>query len=77
MCYIYHFLQVESEQLLVGFCEHLENEIPEETTEGKEGEDDEGNFRFIFKRFLSKFLISRLKAAYSQTELPKVNSRNI
>ena len=71
MCYIHHFLQVESEQLLVGFCEHLENEIPEETTEGREGEDDEGNFSFIFKGFYQKIFILGLKAIYSLIELPK------
>ncbi len=34
------YLQIESEELLVGFCEHLENETPEETS--KDDTDDEG-----------------------------------
>ncbi len=43
------YLQIESEELLVGFCEHLENETPEETS--KDDTDDEGkstDLKFIW-----------------------------
>ena len=63
------FLKVESEQLLVGFCEHLENEIPEETVEEKEGEGvhraqgrrlDQGPARAVVSRSPSPFLSGTL-----------------
>ena len=50
---IFLFIKIEREQLLVGFCEFLEYEIPEEVSKEKSAneEQDDGKFGLTLFRF--------------------------